>query len=85
MAVSAPAEAVQVEPIKIDNLPWNADLGWGERGGWEADGQGSEVSPCLRGDPQEELDAAHVFQGAYKLPDEAGAQASALIMDFDSY
>ncbi|MGO1974482.1 MAG: hypothetical protein ACTH2Q_16120 [Propionibacteriaceae bacterium] len=84
MAVSAPAEAEPADPISIDNLPWNADLDWVERGGWDAIGQGSEVTHCLRGDPQQELGAQRVFQRAYELPADETAQAGALIMDFDS-
>ena len=83
MTVEAPAQAEQADPITVDNLPWNADLDWVDRGGWRAD-QGTVLSACVREDPEEALGAQRVFDRAYALPEEESALAGALIMDFES-
>lgn len=89
MAVSAPAEAEQADPIEMANLPWEKDLDWAETGDFKVDGQWTGPGPgnasiCLRGDPSEELGAQGVFRRSYDLPEFHVAGADALIMEFES-
>ncbi|MGO1974481.1 MAG: hypothetical protein ACTH2Q_16115 [Propionibacteriaceae bacterium] len=89
MAVSAPAEAEQADPIEMANLPWNADLDWTEPGAFVANGQWTGPGPmeatlCLRGDPEVELGAERLYQREYDHNAEDLTSASALVMEFES-